>query len=183
MEDLDEISDGRHRISDDQRQRRARADHLTNPGGPSSSSTRIVPPLPVEHYVRPSALRTRPCDVAEEDWNNINKKQKKEAIQQSREAASDAAVAKVFSLSAKRAIIEFNCSDESKIGEFSKDDPDCVVYRFTEKEDMMFDSGLEHAQHRRLYPRRLARPSLGPPALHSGIALAAPQHEAQRSPS
>ena len=44
------------------------------------------------------------------------KKQKKEAIQQSREAASDAAVAKVFSLSAKRAIIEFCCSDESKIG-------------------------------------------------------------------
>ena len=75
----------------------------------------------------------------------MNKKQKKEAIQQSREAVSYAAVAKVFSPSAKRAIIEFCCSDESKIGEFSKADPDCVVYRPTEKEDMTTDSGLEHA--------------------------------------
>ena len=40
---------------------------LTNPGGPSSSSTRIDPPLPVEHNVRPSALRTRPRDISEED--------------------------------------------------------------------------------------------------------------------
>ena len=118
---------------------------LTIPDGPSSSSTRIDPPLPVEHSVRPSALRTRPRDIPEEEWNNMNKKQKREAIQRSREAVSYAAVAKVFSPSAKRAIIEFCCSDESKIGEFSKDDPDCVVYRLTEKEDMTTDSGLEHA--------------------------------------
>ena len=61
---------------------------LTNPGGPSSSSTSIDPPLPVEHNVRPSALRSRPRSIPEEEWNNVNKKQKREAIQQSREAVS-----------------------------------------------------------------------------------------------
>ena len=117
---------------------------LTNPGEPSSSSTNINPPLPVEHNARPPALRTRPRSIPEEEWNNMNKKQKR-AIQQSREAVSYAAVAKVFPPSAKRAIIEFCCPDESKIGEFSKDDPDCVVYCLTEKGDMTTDSSPEHA--------------------------------------
>ena len=91
---------------------------LTSPGEPSSSSTSIDLPIPVEHNVKPSAaaLRTRPRSIPEEECNNMNKKQKREAIQQSREAVSYAAVAKVFSPSAKRAIIEFCCSDESKIG-------------------------------------------------------------------
>ena len=75
----------------------------------------------------------------------MSKKQKRKAIQQSREAVSFATVAKVFSPSAKRAIIEFCCSDNSKIGEFPKDGLDCAAYRPTEKEDMTTDSGLEHA--------------------------------------
>ena len=54
---------------------------LTNLGGPSSSSTSIDPPLPVEHNVGPSALRTKPRGIPEEEWSIINKKQKKEAIQ------------------------------------------------------------------------------------------------------
>ena len=70
---------------------------LTSPG---SSSTSINPSPPVEHNARPFALRTRPRNVPEEEWNNRNKKQKREAIQQSREAASYNAVAKVFSPSA-----------------------------------------------------------------------------------
>ena len=119
--------------------------NLVDSGEPSSSSTSVYPPLPAQRNERPSALRARPRDVPEDEWNGMNKKQKREAVQRSREAVSYAAVAKVFTPSAKRAIIEFCCSDESKIGEFSKDDPDCVVYRLTEKEDMTTDSGLEHA--------------------------------------
>ena len=69
----------------------------------------------------------------------------REATEQSWEAISYAAVAKVSSSIAEQAIIEFCCSDKSMIEDSSENSLDCMVYQPKEKEDMKTDSGLEHA--------------------------------------
>eukprot|EP00972_Heterocapsa_arctica_P022441 3300973-Heterocapsa_arctica.AAC.1 len=93
-------------------------------GSHAACSTDPLPP-DVGHP-RPSPLRVRFDNVDEGEWGGMNKKQRKSAIQQSRAETSSAAAALTSTPPTKRAIFEFWCAENSKIGEYVKDDPDCV---------------------------------------------------------
>eukprot|EP00972_Heterocapsa_arctica_P088063 12984163-Heterocapsa_arctica.AAC.1 len=90
----------------------------------------------------------RPFDSDEEDAPAAcsvdprppSKRQRKSAIQ-----ASSAAAAARATPPAKRALFEFCCGEQSKLGEHAEGDPDCVVFRLTEAVDMSSKGGLDHA--------------------------------------
>ena len=120
-------------------------DDSPDQGSQGSSSSGMARTQLTSTHSMPPAIRMKPDSIPDAEWDGMNKRQRKEAIQKAREKTSYAAVARTFNPSPKRAIIEFCCSETSKLGEQARGDPDCQVFRLTMKEDMTTESGLAHA--------------------------------------